>query len=43
LLIWGRRIDPGKLFALELSLEGAAAGYGAMNDLRAIEVLLRTR
>jgi threonine dehydrogenase-like Zn-dependent dehydrogenase len=40
-LIWNRQIDPGKVFDLELSLEQAAAGYDAMDQRRAIKVLLR--
>jgi threonine dehydrogenase-like Zn-dependent dehydrogenase len=40
-LIWNRRIDPGKVFDLELSLEQAAEGYKAMDERRAIKVLLR--
>jgi threonine dehydrogenase-like Zn-dependent dehydrogenase len=39
-LIWDRRIDPGKVFDLELPLEQAAAGYQAMDQRRAIKVLL---
>src|SRR5215212_10215175 len=38
-LIWTRAIDPGKVFDLELPLEDAAAGYGAMDDRTAIKVL----
>ena len=41
-LIWNRRIDPGKVFDLELPLEEAAEGYRAMDERRAIKVLLRT-
>ena len=41
-LIWSRTIDPGKVFDLELPLEEAAAGYRAMDERRAIKVLLRT-
>jgi threonine dehydrogenase-like Zn-dependent dehydrogenase len=41
-LIWNREIDPGKVFDLELPLEQAAAGYEAMDQRRAIKVLLRT-
>ena len=41
-LIWRRAIDPGKVFDLELPLEEAAAGYRAMDERRAIKVLLRT-
>jgi threonine dehydrogenase-like Zn-dependent dehydrogenase len=40
-LIWNRRIDPGKVFDLELSLDEAAAGYRAMDQREAIKVLLR--
>jgi threonine dehydrogenase-like Zn-dependent dehydrogenase len=40
-LIWNRQIDPGKVFDLELPLEQAAEGYEAMDERRAIKVLLR--
>ena len=40
-LIWNRRIDPGKVFDRELPLEQAAGGYQAMDQRRAIKVLLR--
>jgi threonine dehydrogenase-like Zn-dependent dehydrogenase len=40
-LIWNRRIDPGKVFDLELPLDDAAAGYEAMDGRRAIKALLR--
>ena len=40
-LIWNREIDPGKVFDLELPINQAAAGYRAMDDRRAIKVLLR--
>ncbi|MDX6255313.1 MAG: hypothetical protein QOJ11_1647 [Frankiales bacterium] len=40
-LIWSRRIDPGKVFDLELPLEEAPEGYRAMDERRAIKVLLR--
>ena len=40
-LIWRRRMDPGKVFDLELPLEQTAAGYEAMDERRAIKVLLR--
>jgi threonine dehydrogenase-like Zn-dependent dehydrogenase len=39
-LIWNRRIDPGKVFDLELPLEQAGAGYQAMDQRQAIKVLL---
>ena len=40
-LIWNRKINPGKVFDLELPLEQAAEGYRAMDERRAIKVLLR--
>jgi threonine dehydrogenase-like Zn-dependent dehydrogenase len=40
-LIWNRKIEPGKVFDVELPLEEAAAGYRAMNHRDAIKVLLR--
>jgi threonine dehydrogenase-like Zn-dependent dehydrogenase len=40
-LIWNRTIDPGKVFDLTLPLNRAAEGYRAMNERRAIKVLLR--
>jgi threonine dehydrogenase-like Zn-dependent dehydrogenase len=40
-LIWNRQIDPGKVFDLELPLAQAAEGYDAMDQRRAIKVLLR--
>jgi threonine dehydrogenase-like Zn-dependent dehydrogenase len=40
-LIWNRQIDPGKVFDLVLPLEEAAEGYRAMDERRAIKVLLR--
>jgi threonine dehydrogenase-like Zn-dependent dehydrogenase len=39
-LIWNRRIDPGKVFDLELPLAQAPEGYRAMNERRAIKTLL---
>jgi threonine dehydrogenase-like Zn-dependent dehydrogenase len=39
-LIWNRKINPGKVFDLELPLEQAADGYLAMDQRRAIKVLL---
>jgi threonine dehydrogenase-like Zn-dependent dehydrogenase len=39
--IWTRQIDPGRVFDLELPLAEAAAGYTAMDERRAIKVLLR--
>ena len=40
-LIWNRRINPGRVFDLELPLDEAADGYKAMDERRAIKVLLR--
>ena len=40
-LICTRKIDPGKVFDLELPLEQAAEGYRAMDERRAIKTLLR--
>lgn len=40
-LIWNRKIDPGKVFDLELPLGKAAEGYKAMDERSAIKVLLR--
>ncbi|MCP2330764.1 zinc-dependent alcohol dehydrogenase family protein [Actinoalloteichus caeruleus] len=39
-LIWNRRIDPGRVFDLELPLDQAAEGYRAMDERRAIKTLL---
>ncbi|MDA8043914.1 MAG: zinc-dependent alcohol dehydrogenase family protein [Actinomycetota bacterium] len=39
-LIWNRKIDPGKVFDLTLPLDQAAEGYEAMDERRAIKVLL---
>jgi threonine dehydrogenase-like Zn-dependent dehydrogenase len=39
-LVWNRTIDPGKVFDLELPLAQAAEGYQAMDQRRAIKVLL---
>ena len=39
-LIWARKIDPGKIFDLTLPLEEAAEGYKAMDERRAVKVLL---
>ncbi|WP_129843527.1 zinc-dependent alcohol dehydrogenase family protein [Streptomyces sp. RFCAC02] len=40
-LIWSRAIDPGKVFDLDLPLDGAAEAYRAMDERRAIKALLR--
>jgi threonine dehydrogenase-like Zn-dependent dehydrogenase len=39
--VWTGKIHPGKAFDLELPLDDAAAGYKAMDERRAIKVLLR--
>ena len=39
--IWNGRINPGKVFDLELPLADAAEGYQAMDERRAIKVLLQ--
>lgn len=38
--IVARRIDPGKVFDLQLPLERAAEGYAAMDERRAVKTLL---
>lgn len=40
-LIWDRQIDPGKVFDMSLPLDQAAEGYKAMDERRAIKVLLQ--
>jgi threonine dehydrogenase-like Zn-dependent dehydrogenase len=40
-LIWSRKIDPGKVFDVELPLDQAADAYRAMDQREAIKVLLR--
>lgn len=40
-LVLDRRIDPARVFDLELSLDDAAEGYAAMDERRAIKSLLR--
>ncbi|MFT8358906.1 zinc-binding dehydrogenase, partial [Bifidobacterium aquikefiri] len=40
-LIWEHKIDPGKVFDLTLPLGKAAEGYKAMDERKAIKVLLR--
>lgn len=39
--VWTGKIQPGKVFDLELPLNEAAAGYQTMDERRAIKVLLR--
>src|SRR5437868_5491446 len=39
-LVWNGKINPGKVFDLELPMEQVAEGYRAMDERRAIKVLL---
>lgn len=39
--IWHRQIDPGTVFDLTLPLDQAADGYLAMDERKAVKVLLR--
>ena len=40
-LVWSGKINPGKVFDLELPLDEAADAYRAMDQREAIKVLLR--
>jgi threonine dehydrogenase-like Zn-dependent dehydrogenase len=40
-LVWSRKINPGKVFDLTLPLERVAEAYSAMDERRAIKVLLQ--
>jgi threonine dehydrogenase-like Zn-dependent dehydrogenase len=40
-LVWSGKINPGKVFDLTLPLDQVAEGYRAMDERRAIKVLLR--
>jgi threonine dehydrogenase-like Zn-dependent dehydrogenase len=40
-LVWNGKINPGKVFDLPLPLDQVAEGYRAMDERRAIKVLLR--
>jgi threonine dehydrogenase-like Zn-dependent dehydrogenase len=40
-LVWSKKINPGKVFDLTLPLDRVAEGYRAMDERRAIKVLLR--
>jgi threonine dehydrogenase-like Zn-dependent dehydrogenase len=40
-LVWNGKINPGKVFDLSLPLDQVAEGYRAMDERRAIKVLLR--
>jgi threonine dehydrogenase-like Zn-dependent dehydrogenase len=39
--VWAKKIDPGKVFDLTLPLEQVADAYRAMDERRAIKVLLQ--
>ena len=39
--VWNGRMEPGKVFDLELPLDQVAEAYRAMDERRAIKVLLR--
>ena len=39
--VWNRKIEPGKVFDLTLPLSSVAEAYAAMDERRAIKVLLR--
>jgi threonine dehydrogenase-like Zn-dependent dehydrogenase len=41
-LIWNRKIKPGRVFDKSLPLQDAAEGYRAMDERRAVKVLLMT-
>jgi threonine dehydrogenase-like Zn-dependent dehydrogenase len=40
-MIWRREVDPGRVFDLELPLSDVAEAYRAMDERRAVKVLLR--
>jgi threonine dehydrogenase-like Zn-dependent dehydrogenase len=40
-LVWNDKINPGKVFDLTLPIDQVAEGYAAMDERRAIKVLLR--
>jgi threonine dehydrogenase-like Zn-dependent dehydrogenase len=40
-LVWNGKINPGKVFDLTLPLDQVAEAYRAMDERRAIKVLLR--
>jgi len=40
-LVWNGKINPGKAFDLTLTLDQVAEAYRAMDERRAIKVLLR--
>ena len=39
-LVWNGKINPGKVFDLELPMAQVAEGYRAMDERRAIKALL---
>ena len=40
-LVWSKTIDPGKVFDLVLPLDRVADAYRAMDERRAIKVMLQ--
>lgn len=40
-LVWNKKVNPGKVFDLDLPLDRVAEGYRAMDERRAIKALLR--
>jgi threonine dehydrogenase-like Zn-dependent dehydrogenase len=40
-MVWSRNVNPGKVFDLTLPLDQVADGCRAMDERRAIKVLLR--
>lgn len=40
-MVWTEKIQPGRVFDLELPLDQVAEGYRAMDERRAIKALLR--
>ena len=40
-LVWNQKINPGKVFDLQLPMAQVAEGYRAMHERRAIKALLR--
>jgi threonine dehydrogenase-like Zn-dependent dehydrogenase len=40
-LVWDGKINPGRVFDLTLPLDQVAEGYRAMDERRAIKILLR--
>jgi threonine dehydrogenase-like Zn-dependent dehydrogenase len=40
-LVWTEKIQPGKVFDLDIPLDQVAEGYRAMDERRAIKAILR--